>query len=138
MEARLRRRLSLTILRIACGVSSIVRWQIHLLLQIKGRNMQKPSHLPKCQVLMIIFIKLLVRRFMPSKRQQRLVIALLLCVLVTLLFMNMLIAKDQAPIAIMKALGFTNVDIAIQYLCTFDFCITACYLDGDVARKHVR
>ncbi|WP_225340890.1 ABC transporter permease [Lysinibacillus capsici] len=44
-----------------------------------------------------------------------LVIALLLCVLVTLLFMNMLIAKDQAPIAIMKALGFTNVDIATQY-----------------------
>ncbi|WP_445480277.1 ABC transporter permease [Lysinibacillus irui] len=44
-----------------------------------------------------------------------LVIALLLCVLVTLLFMNMLIVKDQAPIAIMKALGFTNVDIATQY-----------------------
>jgi putative ABC transport system permease protein len=44
-----------------------------------------------------------------------LVIALLLCVLVTLLFMNMLITKDQAPIAIMKALGFTNVDITIQY-----------------------
>lgn len=44
-----------------------------------------------------------------------LVIALLLCVLVTLLFMNMLITKDQAPIAIMKALGFTNVDIATQY-----------------------
>ncbi|WP_342443290.1 ABC transporter permease [Lysinibacillus sp. FSL K6-0075] len=44
-----------------------------------------------------------------------LVIALLLCVLVTLLFMNMLITKDQAPIAIMKALGFTNADIATQY-----------------------
>ncbi len=44
-----------------------------------------------------------------------LVIAILLCVLVTLLFMNMLITKDQAPIAIMKALGFTNVDIATQY-----------------------
>lgn len=44
-----------------------------------------------------------------------LVIALLLCVLVTFLFMNMLIAKDQAHIAIMKALGFTNVDIATQY-----------------------
>lgn len=44
-----------------------------------------------------------------------LVIALLLGVLVTFLFMNMLIAKDQAPIAIMKALGFTNVDIATQY-----------------------
>lgn len=44
-----------------------------------------------------------------------LAIALLLCLLVTLLFMNMLMAKDQTSIAIMKALGFTNRDIATQY-----------------------
>jgi len=44
-----------------------------------------------------------------------LVVALVMCVLVTLLFMKMLIAKDRSPIAIMKAIGFTNVDISIQY-----------------------
>ncbi|QTB24150.1 FtsX-like permease family protein [Lysinibacillus sphaericus] len=41
--------------------------------------------------------------------------ALLMCVLMTVLFMKMLIAKDRSPIAILKSMGFTNVDISIQY-----------------------
>lgn len=44
-----------------------------------------------------------------------LIVALFMCVLVTLLFMKMLIAKDRSPIAILKTIGFTNVDISIQY-----------------------
>ncbi len=44
-----------------------------------------------------------------------LIVALFMCVLVTLLFMKMLIAKDRSPIAILKSIGFTNVDISIQY-----------------------
>lgn len=44
-----------------------------------------------------------------------LVVALLMCVLVTLLFMKMLIAKDRSAIAILKSIGFTNVDISKQY-----------------------
>ncbi|WP_338752666.1 ABC transporter permease [Bacillus sp. FJAT-52991] len=44
------------------------------------------------------------------------VIALIITVLVTLLFMKMLIAKDRYSIAVMKSLGFTNSDITIQYV----------------------
>ena len=44
------------------------------------------------------------------------VVALMITVLVTLLFMKMLIAKDRYPIAVMKSLGFTNSDITIQYV----------------------
>ncbi len=44
------------------------------------------------------------------------IIALILSILVTLLFMKMLIAKDRYSIAIMKSLGFTNKDITIQYM----------------------
>lgn len=44
------------------------------------------------------------------------VVALMLTVLVTLLFMKMLIAKDRYSIAVMKSLGFTNSDITIQYV----------------------
>lgn len=40
----------------------------------------------------------------------------LLTLLVTLLFMNMLVAKDRYPIAILKATGFTGADIRRQYL----------------------
>ncbi len=40
----------------------------------------------------------------------------LLTVLVTLLFMKMLVAKDRYPIAILKSLGFTDADIEGQYL----------------------
>lgn len=42
-------------------------------------------------------------------------IALVITILVTLLFMKMLVAKDRYSIAIMKALGFTNSDITVQY-----------------------
>lgn len=42
-------------------------------------------------------------------------ISLMLTALVTLLFMKMLIAKDGYSIAVMKALGFTNRDITVQY-----------------------
>ena len=44
------------------------------------------------------------------------VIALIIMVLVTLLFMKMLVAKDRYSIAVMKALGFTNTDIMTQYI----------------------
>ncbi|MGE8035893.1 ABC transporter permease [Lysinibacillus sp. NPDC093692] len=42
-------------------------------------------------------------------------IALVITILVTLLFMKMLVAKDRYSIAIMKALGFTKLDITVQY-----------------------
>lgn len=43
-------------------------------------------------------------------------VALVITVLVTLLFMKMLVAKDRYSIAIMKAFGFTNSDIQVQYV----------------------
>ncbi|RRR67490.1 MAG: FtsX-like permease family protein [Candidatus Viridilinea halotolerans] len=43
-------------------------------------------------------------------------VALTLSVLITLLFMRMLVAKDRYAIAVMKAFGFTNADIQAQYL----------------------
>ena len=42
--------------------------------------------------------------------------AALLTVLVTLLFMKMLAAKDRYPISVLKSLGFNNTDIQKQYL----------------------
>ncbi len=42
--------------------------------------------------------------------------AFLLTVLVTVLFMKMLVAKDRYPIAILKSMGFTSTDIRKQYL----------------------
>jgi putative ABC transport system permease protein len=42
-------------------------------------------------------------------------VALTLAVLITLLFMRMLVAKDRYAIAVMKAFGFTNADIKAQY-----------------------
>ena len=42
--------------------------------------------------------------------------AVLLTLLVTLLFLKMLITKDRYPIAILKAVGFTNNDIKRQYI----------------------
>ncbi|WP_062197126.1 ABC transporter permease [Massilibacterium senegalense] len=44
------------------------------------------------------------------------VVALMITVLVTLLFMKMLVAKDRYSIAVIKSLGFTNLDITIQYV----------------------
>lgn len=43
-------------------------------------------------------------------------IALLITALVTLLFMKLLTSKDRYSIAVMKAIGFTNKDIAVQYI----------------------
>lgn len=43
-------------------------------------------------------------------------VALVITVLVTLLFMKMLVAKDRYSIALIKALGFTNSDIKSQYV----------------------
>ncbi|MFO7633137.1 MAG: ABC transporter permease [Caldilinea sp.] len=42
--------------------------------------------------------------------------ALTLTVLITLLFMRMLVAKDRYAIAVLKAFGFTNADIKAQYV----------------------
>lgn len=42
--------------------------------------------------------------------------ALVISVLVTILFMKMLIAKDRYSIAVMKSFGFTSSDIAQQYI----------------------
>ncbi len=44
------------------------------------------------------------------------VVALVIITLITLLFMRMLIIKDRASIAIMKAFGFANRDIKAQYM----------------------
>ncbi|AIQ48469.1 ABC transporter permease [Paenibacillus sp. FSL R7-0273] len=43
------------------------------------------------------------------------VMMLLISVLVTVLFMRLLVAKDQYLIAVMKSLGFTNADLRAQY-----------------------
>lgn len=42
--------------------------------------------------------------------------AVLLTILVTLLFMKMLVAKDRYPIAILKSMGFTDAGIRRQYM----------------------
>lgn len=42
--------------------------------------------------------------------------AILLTILVTLLFMKMLVAKDRYPIAVLKSIGFTSADIRRQYM----------------------
>lgn len=44
------------------------------------------------------------------------IVALTTTALITLLFMRMLVAKDRYAIAVMKAFGFTNADIAAQYV----------------------
>ncbi|MGN7478273.1 FtsX-like permease family protein [Solibacillus silvestris] len=43
-------------------------------------------------------------------------VSLFITILITLLFMKMLIAKDRTSIAIIKALGFTKSDIKLQYV----------------------
>lgn len=42
--------------------------------------------------------------------------ALIITILVTLLFMKMIVAKDRHAIALLKAFGFTNQDITLQYV----------------------
>lgn len=44
------------------------------------------------------------------------IIAITIMVLITLLFIRMLVAKDRYSIAVMKASGFTNSDIKFQYI----------------------
>ncbi len=43
-------------------------------------------------------------------------VSLIIIVLVTSLFMKMLVVKDRYSIAVMKACGFTNADIRLQYI----------------------
>jgi putative ABC transport system permease protein len=43
-------------------------------------------------------------------------VALTITLLITLLFVRMLVAKDRYEIAVMKAFGFTNSDIKVQYV----------------------
>jgi putative ABC transport system permease protein len=60
-------------------------------------------------------------------------VALTLTVLITLLFMRMLVAKDRYAIAVMKAFGFTNADIKAQYVArsvfvlSVGFCSAHCW-----------
>lgn len=42
--------------------------------------------------------------------------ALIVIVLITIIFMKLLVAKDRYSIAVMKALGYTNSDIKAQYI----------------------
>lgn len=51
-------------------------------------------------------------------------VALALTVLITLLFMRMLVAKDRYAIAVMKAFGFTNSDIRAQYVVRSGFILS--------------
>ncbi|WP_270171889.1 FtsX-like permease family protein [Paenibacillus sp. SYP-B4298] len=44
-----------------------------------------------------------------------LAVALLITLLVALLFIRLLVAKDRYSIAVMKAIGFTHLDIRLQY-----------------------
>jgi len=43
-------------------------------------------------------------------------VALVIAILITVLFMKMLVAKDRYSIAVMKAFGFTNLEIRGQYV----------------------
>ncbi|MDX9952794.1 MAG: ABC transporter permease [Anaerolineae bacterium] len=57
-------------------------------------------------------------------------VALALTVLITLLFMRMLVAKDRYAIAVMKAFGFTNADIRTQYVARAVFVLSLSVLLG--------
>lgn len=57
-------------------------------------------------------------------------VALTLTVLITLLFMRMLVAKDRYAIAVMKAFGFTNADIQVQYVARSVFVLSLGVLLG--------
>ncbi|MNJ46311.1 FtsX-like permease family protein [compost metagenome] len=52
-------------------------------------------------------------------------VALMIMVLVTLLFMKLLVAKDRYSIAVMKAFGFTGSDIQVQYVSRAAFVLIA-------------
>lgn len=57
-------------------------------------------------------------------------VALAIALLITLLFMRMLVAKDRYAIAVMKALGFTNADIRAQYVARSVFVLSLGILLG--------
>lgn len=57
-------------------------------------------------------------------------IALTITVLITLLFMRMLVAKDRYSIAVLKAFGFTNADIKAQYIARSVFILVVGILLG--------
>jgi putative ABC transport system permease protein len=57
-------------------------------------------------------------------------VALTLIVLINLLFMRMLVAKDRYAIAVMKAFGFTNSDIRAQYAVRAVFVLVVSVLIG--------
>jgi len=59
-------------------------------------------------------------------------VALTLTVLITLLFMGMLVAKDRYSIAVLKAFGFTNRDIKVQYVARSVFVLIIGILLGTV------
>ncbi|WP_147803936.1 ABC transporter permease [Alkalicoccus halolimnae] len=59
-------------------------------------------------------------------------IALIITVLITLLFMKMLVTKDRFSISIMKAVGFTNSDIMLQYVSRSGFVLIAGIVLGTV------
>lgn len=52
-------------------------------------------------------------------------VALMIAFLITLLFMKLLVAKDRYSIAVMKAFGFTNSDITVQYASRSVFVLAA-------------
>ena len=60
------------------------------------------------------------------------VVALTITVLITLLFMKMLVAKDRYEIAVMKAFGFTNSDIKAQYVARSVFVLVIGILLGTI------
>jgi putative ABC transport system permease protein len=57
-------------------------------------------------------------------------IALTIALLITLLFMRMLVAKDRYAIAVLKAFGFTNGDIQAQYVTRAAFVLVVGILLG--------
>jgi putative ABC transport system permease protein len=60
-------------------------------------------------------------------------VALIIMVLVTLLFMKLLTAKDRYAIAVMKALGFTDSDIRAQYASRSTFVLVVGVITGTLA-----
>lgn len=57
-------------------------------------------------------------------------VALAITVLITLLFMRMLVAKDRYAIAVLKAFGFTNSDIKAQFVARSAFVLVIGILLG--------
>ena len=57
-------------------------------------------------------------------------VALTITILITLLFMRMLVARDRYTIAVMKAFGFTNTDITAQYVARSVFVLVVGILLG--------